>query len=728
MLRSDSLALVDLYNSTNGPSWTTKVFWLQSGAKVSSWSGVTISGNRVVSLVLSSNNLTGTLPASIGNLTGLTQLNLGSNNLSGSIPSTIGNLVNLKFLLLRNNQLTGSIPSAMGTLVALEELRLEQNQLSGSIPTAIQNNKALKYLVLSGNALTGNIPPAIGELENLIELKLSRNQFTGEIPSSITNLLLLEHLDVQDNNLTGTIPSAIGSMSRLTDLLLGNEAVGVHVNKNRFTGTLPTSISNLALLETLKANDNALEGSIPLLTSSSKLKVVDLSNNRFTALPVTIGLSALESFDVRYNLLTFEDLYFIHSQNLKDIFLYYPQQDESYQVKPDTIDFEVNSLVTLTVPDNTLNNEYVWSFNDLPVLPLVNSPTFQIPALTKQTMGTYTCEVFNVNIQGTYIYTFKVNATAELGGVLYDEFGDPALAGSVDLYKVTGGAYERYPTPAAIGPLDENGNNYRFTGIVLENYIVRGTVTSSNPLVLPTWHEQSIYWEDALPIALETNTYSIDINAQDWQGPPAEGEGPGSIGGTFYEEIPDDGRIEKKSKVKDAPVSVRRVDESGRGSDTELVLIDYTYTDEEGKFFFDNLIAAEYLLNIQYPGYPMDETSFINIPIVDNLFERHVEVIAEIIANKIVVRKLVITGWEQETQSIHAYPNPSIETVFITGISQQGVQFTLTNSNGAIMPVQMQWNEAMQRWELNVKEFTNGMYFLQVMAGRKSNRLRIVIK
>src|SRR5262245_48443942 len=39
---NDSLALVDLYNSTNGPAWNSRTNWLTS-APVNTWKGVTVS-------------------------------------------------------------------------------------------------------------------------------------------------------------------------------------------------------------------------------------------------------------------------------------------------------------------------------------------------------------------------------------------------------------------------------------------------------------------------------------------------------------------------------------------------------------------------------------------------------------------------------------------------------------------------------------------------------------
>ena len=47
-------------------------------------------------------------------------LNLYDNQLTGSIPPEIGNLTNLTYLNLYDNQLTGSIPPEIGNLIYLE--------------------------------------------------------------------------------------------------------------------------------------------------------------------------------------------------------------------------------------------------------------------------------------------------------------------------------------------------------------------------------------------------------------------------------------------------------------------------------------------------------------------------------------------------------------------------------------------------------------------------------
>src|SRR3954453_2654070 len=78
----DSLVLVDLYKSTNGPSWVEQTNWLTINP-VSTWFGITVTGTRVTGIAFSENGMNGTIPSSIGNLTKLTVLSMVYNDLKG---------------------------------------------------------------------------------------------------------------------------------------------------------------------------------------------------------------------------------------------------------------------------------------------------------------------------------------------------------------------------------------------------------------------------------------------------------------------------------------------------------------------------------------------------------------------------------------------------------------------------------------------------------------------
>ena len=176
---SDSLALVELYEATSDSGWISSTNWLVG--PVVTWRGVTVENNQVTELQLEFNNLSGSLPASIGNLD-LTRFDVSDNQLIGSIPSEIGNWTDMTYFDVRSNQLTGSIPDEIGNLSQLTSLELYNNQLSGEIPLGLTNLTSLQRLSAGQNQFSGSIPPEIGNLTNLHTLYLWGNNLTGTLP------------------------------------------------------------------------------------------------------------------------------------------------------------------------------------------------------------------------------------------------------------------------------------------------------------------------------------------------------------------------------------------------------------------------------------------------------------------------------------------------------------------------------------------------------------------
>ena len=224
---SDRAALIALYNSTSGARWINTLqerqIWQVDdlGSDLDDWYGVQAHDNgRVKYLLLRfDNNLHGTLPSLLGNLTEALVVSIRGNErdgrsllgVRGSIPRELGNLTALQDLYLSGNELTGGIPEALGNLSELDALDLSDNRLSGNIPAALGNLTPLRDLNLSGNRLEGEIPPALGNLTDLEELNLSGNRLEGEIPPALGNLTDLESLYLSggSSSFTGCIPSGL---------------------------------------------------------------------------------------------------------------------------------------------------------------------------------------------------------------------------------------------------------------------------------------------------------------------------------------------------------------------------------------------------------------------------------------------------------------------------------------------------------------------------------------
>jgi hypothetical protein len=287
-------ALVALYESTNGAGWTDNTNWLQT-TTVGDWFGITIYGEHVNEIILFENNLTGTIPAILGNLSNLKYLILDFNQLTGTIPVELGNLTNLENLGLSMNQLTGTIPVELGYLTNLKVLGLGMNQLTGTIPTELGSLVNLQSLHLFSNYLTGTIPDELGNLSNLKKFYLFSNKLTGSIPEELGNLSNIQQILLGENQLAGKIPAELGNLSNLKALSLGDNQLtgiipaelgnllsleGLYLSYNQLTHTIPAEIGNLLNLEELSLNNNLLTGTIPAeIGNLTELIWLDLSHN-----------------------------------------------------------------------------------------------------------------------------------------------------------------------------------------------------------------------------------------------------------------------------------------------------------------------------------------------------------------------------------------------------------------------------------------------------------------
>ena len=240
------LELLEVWSGAVLDGWGT--------AKISEWTGVEVNNGRVEGLGLANRGVSGVVPAVIGDLSALVELDLSGNGLSGGLPGKIGSLSALEVLDLSGNGLSGGLPSELGNLGRLEVLDLSGNRLQGGIPGEVGDLSALEVLDLSGNRLQGGIPREIGYLSALEFLDLGDNRLSGGVPSAFGRLGSLTDLDLSGNGLSGSIPSGLGNLGSLEVLDLSG---------NRLSGVVPSSLGGLSGLERLWLSGNRLGGEIP---------------------------------------------------------------------------------------------------------------------------------------------------------------------------------------------------------------------------------------------------------------------------------------------------------------------------------------------------------------------------------------------------------------------------------------------------------------------------------
>ncbi|GJP43819.1 hypothetical protein CLOM_g3231 [Closterium sp. NIES-68] len=257
------------------------------------WPGVACSAassgtNVVTALTLPSVGLSGELPASLFDLTTLTNLDLSLNSdLSGSLPSIIGQLTGLQMLALQQTGIKGELPPSVFGLTDLSHLDLSLNPtLKGSLPSTIGALTRLQCLYLYGCELSGSIPTTIATMASLSRLDINDNYFSGPLPTAMRNLSQLYYFDVTNNQLHGSVPT------------FGTRVGHLHLSNNLFT-SLPSHLGSLHNLVHLIVDNNLLNQDFPRwVTGLTKLQLLQLSNNTISGKITTLKMTSLETLSL----------------------------------------------------------------------------------------------------------------------------------------------------------------------------------------------------------------------------------------------------------------------------------------------------------------------------------------------------------------------------------------------------------------------------------------------
>ncbi|MDQ3141318.1 MAG: T9SS type A sorting domain-containing protein [Bacteroidota bacterium] len=359
---ADSLVLVKLYENTNGQSWVTP--WNLSGP-MNTWGGVALDANGCVTgLSLSNNNLNGTLPAEIGNLSELRNLYLFGNRISGIIPDGIGQLILLENLILDDNLIDGPLPNSLGDLTLLRVFSIGGNMLDGNFPAMILNNTNLIQLNLSNNLFSGNLPFALSRLSQLNLFDISDNRFEGSLPNSISNLVALRELYIHDNKMSGELPSSMSALNQLRHFWAFN---------NNFSGLVPDLRS--AQLISLRIEDNSFE------------EIPDYSS------VTTWGSSEPFGLIIHGNKFTFEDLIPLQKIPRRFYFKFDPQDP----ITVDTIIYIAkgsNYTIRLFIDPQITDNNYKW-YKDTTIVFISNANFYEFVNFMESDEGYYSGLVTN---------------------------------------------------------------------------------------------------------------------------------------------------------------------------------------------------------------------------------------------------------------------------------------------------------------------------------------------
>jgi len=468
--------------------------------------------------------------------------------------------------------------------------------------------------------------------------------------------------------------------------------------------------------------NNKIKGGVPdLFIDMAALQTINLSGNEITELPDLTSLSGITSVNVSNNKLDFGSL----EPNVNVPGINFSNQKELGTASDELV--PVGTDFTLTVPTGGTANQYQWKRNDT-AIPGAISDQYNITSIGRANSGTYTLEITNTLVPGITLKSSpqRAQAVATMSGQLQIDPTTPVAKGQMILLKIN---------PVGVGYDTTQVKNLNTDGtfilekVVLDDYILLGQAdTIDYNGYFPTYYNGSVFWEEADTIRLNENrtdlTYAVAAL------PTEVPKGVGELRGTFENEI-EGGRVEGRGRVSGASVTVRRQQNAGRPSRkmAEDEIVAFLYTNDEGRFVFEDLEEGFYLLNIQFPGVPMDTKTDVITTIGPASRKQNIqEVTALATGGKIVVTRKVIVGVSEEEQaSIQIYPNPVTTDLYIDLLEGSGVgEMKMFDGSGKEI-LSQQLKEGKSTFDLST--VSPGIYVIKIYRGDKEvSAARVVVQ
>ncbi len=754
---TDSLALVSIYEALGGDEWTTSDNWLVG--RVKDWYGVEFSEARVRGIALDTNNLVGVVPAIVEALDLVTSFSISGNEITEL--EDISGMTSLTSLNVSENRLQfGTLERLIEQVESLgygdqkdvleSERTLQEVGSSYTVRRKISGSANSYAWFRDEEAITNSGDSLVVDIESTSD----EGVFHVEVTNSNVPELTLKSAPVRlrvsslerDRAALLAIFEATGGADwtngadwpNQDDILLWT---GVGVSNNRVT-SLDLSSSNVV-------------GDLPDdILDIPGLVALDLSENSITALPDLTSLENLVSPNVRKNLLQFDDL----EPNANITGIDYTDQGN---FGPQGVEIKISkgSDYRIKAPVGGTSNEYQWSFvgeESSGDIEGGKEASYTITDIDYFKQGQYKLTVTNTEVPGLTLTSLpqEILATVNVGFIpIYTDIDlESAALDEGDAYLLKIIAPNKPFDSAQQVTIDASGLN--FDEVVLGDYLMAirtdslilrdkdGRVDSIK--LLPTYYRSTFLWEEADTLVLRDEIDADSLFMQQRPRPLTEADGDGVVGLTVESEFAEvsgkDGsaKITTRRKVKRAGCSLRRRRRAtgGRLENEEYELVAYKETDDDGQVTFNNLPDGTYRLNIEYPGIPMDTTSYLEFEIGEGGLEESTLTLEATVADEGIAVELVeaLGILRQYFKDLEVYPNPADKELNVRykKLMSSDVKAQLLNLSGQVMLEEEIHQGLNKEMKINVEGFDEGIYLLRFYdtQSRSSSVLtyRVIIK
>lgn len=437
---------------------------------------------------------------------------------------------------------------------------------------------------------------------------------------------------------------------------------GVTLDANR------TRVSIVDISNTSSAGNmpNPFTGNAQTNGGLSSMTEMNASNNQITGLMEFAG-TAITNLNVSGNRLEFDDLEPVVVLGITTVD-YSNQASVQYNESLGSqIEVRYTNDYTLSISiGGSSTNTYTWYRNDVAISTgtdfTLNGASATIVAIDFDNMGTFRTEITSSLVPGLTIDVDPqaVLAVADMQVSVTDANGDPLSA------PLNGSMLETTRTATGFSVLEtvENvsASTFTFPDVVLGDYII--FIESDLDLYIPTYFGNVFEWTEADTLFFRSDDV-IDMRMTEVPPELTAADGEGTLGVTIEEDFGDDAaRIDARRRAAKRKCGLRRKRSGGRiEQDDEFVLIAYGETDDNGEFQFGFLPQGTYRFFVEYPGIPIDDSSFVEFVVGEaGVSDTDFKLQAFATSSGIEINIEAVLGVILEYfKDLEIYPNPSSE-------------------------------------------------------------------
>ncbi|MEP4532294.1 MAG: LamG-like jellyroll fold domain-containing protein [Cyclobacteriaceae bacterium] len=492
----------------------------------------------------------------------------------------------------------------------------------------------------------------------------------------------------------------------------------------------------------INLDGKGLVGQMPeIMNQLDQLQSFILPNNEVTYIPNFSEVSSIQTLDVKQNRLDFTSIVAnisVTGFDFKD------QRRFGELIERELLD--AGSSRTLTAPYLGSGVTYQWQFG-----PLIPGKSFNDNVEVIDGSGqVYTIQNISAVNQGTYrfiathpsVEDFAIEgrnqnifAKTDIAGTIRSD-GSPISGGEVVIYRQTPEGPFAKEDSTTVGT---NGD-YALTDVVLGNFIVQVKPDrEANPTSIQTYYISAESYDEADTLFLDSRMENIDIDLLFYTPAPTPETGAtvaGTLESDFEEDTVDQGdlRVNGRRRVKKAGCAMRRFKAQGRPDqdEAETEIAYYLETDDEGYFSFEGVEPGRYLINIEFPGVPMNPESEVEFFIDPDKENQVFSVEALITESGIEIEQTeVLFTWKPYVKDVIMYPNP---TDGILGMDYtvyrdiNDLQIKVTNIEGRTLMTQEAIHiRGRHHTIVNVTDLPSGIYFITLTdrAGTFSDQFKV---